>query len=152
MLLRHVAVFGALLLGTGCGGDDDNQDPEGAKRLFAEIREQDYRSWMRAPGYEERQTSAAPHGGEVDIYVNELVVGALGGQPAAAWPEGSIVAKDGWNGMRLHIVAIMQKRSDGWFWAELDAAGEPLYSGQPSVCIECHSSGSDSVRAFDLPQ
>ena len=107
---------------------------------------------MRAPGYETRQPSRAPHGGAVDIFVNARVSEALAGPPIGGWPVASIIAKDGWNGDALHIIAVMEKRSDGWFWAELDAAGEPMFSGQPSVCLDCHRGGSDFVQAFDLPR
>ena len=29
--------------------------------------------------------------------------------------------------------------------------GRPKYSGKPSLCVDCHRSGSDFVRAFSLP-
>src|SRR5262245_54149946 len=43
----------------GCG---DDQDPDGAADLWKRIHAQSYRSWMRAPGFETRKASAAPHG------------------------------------------------------------------------------------------
>lgn len=46
----------------------------------------------------------------------------------------------------------MQKREAGWYWAEFDAAGDVSYSGAPRLCIDCHASGADAVRAFDLPR
>jgi len=46
----------------------------------------------------------------------------------------------------------MEKRRDGWFWAEFDDDGEPKFSGRPSKCTDCHASGSDFVRAFSLPR
>jgi len=62
-----------------------------------------------------------------------------------------IIAKDGFDGSDLEITAIMEKRRDGWYWAEFDDDGDPDYSGRPDVCIDCHASGSDFVRAFRLP-
>ncbi|HEY3494053.1 MAG TPA: cytochrome P460 family protein [Polyangiaceae bacterium] len=139
-----------LFLFTACGGD--NQDDAGARDLLARLQAEDYRSWERAPGWPSRQETGAPHGDTVDIYVNDVIEGALlAAAPLDRWPEGSVVVKDGWDGSDLEIVAVMEKRSDGWYWAEYDDAGEPDYSGHPDICIDCHRTGSDFVRAFRLP-
>ena len=66
---------------------------------------------------------------------------------------GSIVAKDGYadDGSAV-LIAAMEKREDGWYWAEWDAeTDESEYSGRPGLCIDCHSSGADYVRAFGFP-
>jgi len=144
----------ALLLATfGCAAEDedDNTDPEGAKALLATVQADDYRSWSRAPGYEVRVPSKGPHSIDVDIYVNDVVVAALAGASLDEWPEGSLVAKDGFKGEKLEIVALMEKRSDGWYWAELSGSGAPKFSGHPSICTDCHRSGDDFMRSFDLP-
>jgi hypothetical protein len=144
----------AALPALGCGSEDDkNQDPETAKALLAEIQGE-YRSWARAPGYEQRMPTSAPHGEQVDIYVNPTLASAIAGAAIDAWPESSIVAKDGWSadGQTLEVIAVMQKRADGWFFAEFDGAGSPMYSGQPSVCTGCHSQGADQILAFGFPQ
>lgn len=134
------------------GGCGDNQDDVGARALLADIRAQDYRRWERAPGWPARASSSAPHGDEVDIYVNEVVSDALAAaEPLRTWPLGSIIAKDGWDGSELEHIAVMKKRSDGWFWAEYDGDGEPAYSGHPDTCTDCHQRGGDYVRAFRLP-
>ena len=133
-----------------CG---DNQDDEGARDLLARVRDAEYRTWDRAPGWEQRRPSAAPHSDDVDIYVNDRVAEVLALQEAPrAWPEGSIIVKDGFDGSELEIIAVMEKRRDGWFWAEYDSAGNPDYSGRPDICIDCHASGSDGVRAFGFPE
>ena len=151
--LRSCGVCLALLAAavlTGCG---DNQDDSGARDLLARVRSDDYRSWDRAPGWPNRRDSSAPHGDQVDIYVNDLIAEALAlpDPTRERWPEGSIIVKDGFDGSDLELIAVMEKRSDGWFWAEYDSEGEPDYSGRPDVCIDCHASGSDGVRAFALP-
>ncbi|MBI4956701.1 MAG: hypothetical protein HY908_32080 [Myxococcales bacterium] len=139
-------VAGALV--AGCAEDGD---PEGAAALWERIHAEGYRTWERAPGYPTLQPSTAPHGGEVEIFVNPVVAAALAGGPAAAWPEGSVIAKDGFDGGSPSIVAAMEKRADGWFWAEWDGGGELLASGHPNVCTRCHEDGADFVRAFPLP-
>lgn len=139
----------SLIVLAGCG---DNQDDAGARALLSDVQQDDYRSWARAPGYDARRNSNAPHSDAVDIYVNAVVEFALNDEGALSeWPEGSVVVKDGFSGSDLEIVAIMEKRTDGWFWAEYDDDGDPDYSGKPDVCIDCHRSGSDFVRAFALP-
>jgi hypothetical protein len=139
----------SLFLVAGCG---DNQDDAGARALLEKIRADRYTTWDRAPGYEQRRPSSAPHSKAVDIYVNDLVAEVLAlGEAVPAWPVGSIIAKDGFDGSELALIAVMEKRADGWFWAEYDDDGDPDYSGRPDVCIDCHRSGSDYVRAFRLP-
>jgi hypothetical protein len=146
---RVLALSLLLLLVAGCG---DNQDDGGARALLQKIQADRYRTWDRAPGYEARRSSNAPHGGAVDIYVNDRVSEVLAlAEPLVSWPVGSIIAKDGFDGSDLELIAVMEKRADGWFWAEYDSDGDPFYSGRPEVCTDCHRSGSDFVRAFRLP-
>jgi hypothetical protein len=76
---------------------------------------------------------------------------AIARQALEAWPVDSIIVKDGWAGSDLETIAAMQKRSDGWYWAEYDSDGDPDFLGRPDVCIDCHVSGSDYVQAFALP-
>ncbi len=139
----------ALCLAVACG---DNQDDAGARKALASAEDQSYRSWDRAPGWPGRTESDAPHGGSVDIYINDVIADALAvGEPLKLWPQGSMIVKDGWDGSDLELIALMEKRSDGWFYAEYDDEGDPIYSGHPDVCIDCHTRGSDFVRAFRLP-
>ena len=146
---RRLAAFAVMLFAAGCGDDQDEE----ARALLARVRAEGYRSWDRAPGYEERRESSAPHGGAVDIYVNDRVAEVLALEAAAAeWPEGSVIVKDGFSGSSLELIAVMEKRSDGWYWAEYDAAGDPDYAGRPAICTDCHRRGSDYVRAFALPR
>ena len=141
----------ALALGPGCA---DDQDPDGAAELYDRVRGAGYSTWARAPGYATRQPTSAPHADAVEIFVSDVVrealVGPLG---ATAWPVGSIIVKDGYAASgELELVAIMEKREGGWFWAEYDAdSGESEFSGKPAICLDCHESGSDFVRAFALP-
>ena len=128
-----------------------NDDPTHAAELLAAVQDADYQSWARAPGYAERTPSNAPHSDQVEIFVNDVVVEALA-EGGSEWPVGSIIAKDGYtDDGELALTALMEKRDDGWFWAEYDADGEALYSGAPSICTDCHEPGADYVRAFGFP-
>lgn len=151
LLARTLLVALPLAL-TACG---DDEDPEGAADLWARIHDQSYQSWTRAPGYETRRDSAAPHGDQVEIFINDTVAAALAGDPITSWPVGSIIVKDGYDGGELSLVAAMEKLEDTWFWAEWDADGTSKYSGRAAdvaTCTDCHQSGADLVRAFGFPQ
>jgi hypothetical protein len=149
---HHLRQFGCWAVVAACLGCGDNQDDAGARELLTRVRADQYRTWDRAPGYEVRRSSNAPHGDDVDIYVNDIVAEVLAlGEHDGTWPVGSIIAKDGWDGSDLELIALMEKRTDGWYWAEYDQDGDPDYSGKPDLCIDCHASGSDHVRAFALP-
>lgn len=144
--MRLISLLLLLCCVVSCG---DNQDPGGARALWERIHELDYRAWARAPGYEMRRLSDAPHSDAVEIFVNDVVSDALRTETTLTrWPVGSLIVKDGWDGADLELVAVMQKREDGWYWAEYDAEGSAAYSGAPSLCIGCHNSGVDFVRAF----
>jgi hypothetical protein len=127
-----------------------NDAPDEATELLERVRDQDYTAWQRAPGFGSRTPSDAPHSDQVEIFVNDVVGDALAAdEPLTEWPEGSIIVKDGYtDDGELALIAVMAKRSTGWFWAEYDADDAPLYSGVPDVCVDCHDSGSDFVRAF----
>jgi hypothetical protein len=134
-----------------------------ANEIRDEIRGDDYRSrYARAPGWAEpRQPSqGGPHGDFVDIYVNEVMSEASAdaeesGESLTQWPEGSIIVKDTWKsatGNDVEYLAFMERRSDGWFWAEYRRGKRLVSSGvNDSTCAGCHSSGNDQVRAFELP-
>lgn len=141
-------LLGSTVLAAACG---DDQDPEGADDLLSRMQAESYQSWARAPGYAERRTSSAPHGDEVEIFVNDVAEQALAGSGLEAWPVGTIIAKDGYEDGELSLIAAMEKREDGWYWAEWDGAGDSIYSGKPAICIDCHATGDDYVRAFGLP-
>lgn len=130
----------------------DDQTPEEARAVRAEILAADYRSWERAPGFETRQPSRASHGESVDIFINDVVAEALRSEETLReWPIGSVIVKDGFDGSRLKFVAVMQKRENGWFWAEYDGDGDTLFSGTPEICVGCHTVGDDYTRAVFLP-
>lgn len=130
-----------------------------ADALRDQVRDDDYRNtYARAPGWAEvRQPSeGGPHGGFVDIYVNDVVEEALeDGRALERWPEGALIVKDGWAdaaGSEYEYLALMERREDGWFWAEYRGNGRLVSAGlNDSTCAGCHAAGQDSVRAFDLP-
>ncbi len=144
LLLSFVAL-------AACSGGND--DPDGAATLWAKLHTTDYHQFPRAPGYPGKTASSAAHGDQVEIWVNPTVQAALDAKkPISAWPDGSLIVKDGYKKGTFSLVAVMEKRGSSWYWAEYEADGTVDYSGAPSICTDCHSSGSDFVRAFSLPK
>lgn len=141
-----------LLALVGCSGGND--DPDGASQLWAKIHADDYHAYARAPGYPGKVPTSAPHGDQVEIYVNPTLQAALDAKkPITTWPDGSRIVKDGFDKKgNLEIVAVMEKRGSAWYWAEFEGDGTVDYSGAPSICTNCHVSGSDFVRAFSFPK
>lgn len=134
----------------GCG---DNQDPAGADTFWSAIHAAKYTDFAHAPGYATKQPTNAPHGDEVLIYINPTVADALAaGKPLTAWPDGSLIVKDAYESGAVTAVAAIEKRSGAWYWAEWSADGTAKYSGKPDLCVNCHESGADFVRAFPLPK
>lgn len=143
-------LFAAALLAVACG---DNQAPDDAAATWSRIQAIPYRSMARAPGYATRTPSTAPHGDAVDIFIDGATKRAFDEKKMLTeWPVRTLIVKDGYDGADLAFVAVMEKRQNGWFFAEYDGEGNAKYSGQPSLCVDCHRSGSDFVRAFKLPQ
>lgn len=166
ILARHLArlasvasvasVASIALASSSCGQDDD---PEGARVLWTKINAgPGFRSWDRAPGFPTRKPSFTAHASAVEIFVNGDLTTALSAQRQTAlteWPVGSVIVKEGFSGDSRKLVAVMEKRADGWFWAEYDDGGDAKYSGRPSVCLDCHDNRkgySDGVYAFELPR
>jgi hypothetical protein len=131
----------------------DNQVPEQADSFLAQLRAAKYEGWRRPTNYPVRTKSNAPHGDEVDMFVNPVMQKAIDeGKPLSQWPVGAIIAKNGYSGGELDLIAAMEKRADGWFWVEYNGSGKALYSGKPSLCIDCHKSAADSVFSVSLPK
>lgn len=149
-------IIAAVLSASACGQDDD---PEGARVLWEKINAAPgFQTWQRAPGYATRRPSFTLHANAVEIFVNNDIERFLTTpKPAAVatWPVGSIIVKEGYSGDSRKLVAAMEKRADGWFWAEYDDSGKAKYSGQPKICLDCHDnrkSYSDWVYSFELPR
>lgn len=145
---------------SGCG---DNQDPAGAEALFKRIQDLNYRStFARAPGYETRLPSNTQHSDFSEVFINDVVDEAItDAEPLSEWPIDSLIIKDGTDDDgTLELIAVMEKRSDGWYWAEYlepDAPdGGPKFSGKPAVCIDCHQGaatvGNDFTQVLNLPK
>jgi hypothetical protein len=149
---RQLALVTLLLTACAAGNEADE--------LRQQILDDDYRNaYARAPGWlDPRQPSqGGPHGGFIDIYVNDVVQDALASNEALdTWPEGSLIVKDGWDAAsegELRYFAFMERRDDGWFWGEYRGNGRRVAAGlDDPQCADCHAAGQDSVRAFALPR
>lgn len=140
-----IATLAAAL--TSCG---DNQDSEGADALWNRLQSGGYRTnYPRPAGYEQRKPSKTAHGDAVEIFVNTPARDTLQRVPApTAMPPGALIVKDVYKNGELKLIAAMEKRYDGWFWAEWDEKGNTIYSGRPGLCIDCHRRGEDFIRAL----
>ena len=150
-------LLGLVISASACGQDDD---PEGARVLWDKINgAPGFQAWRRAPDYPTRKPSFTAHASAVEIFVSPEVDATLSpktpARPATTWPVGSIIVKEGYSGNSRKLVAAMEKRADGWFWAEYDDGGKPKYSGHPTICIDCHDKRraySDWVYSLELPR
>ena len=156
--LTTLSVILLATLGVADTGCRESTAPEEAERLWLDLIQANYRTnWSTAPGYENRVPSRAAHEDEVQIFINPAVDGALAdGQRLDEWPVGALVAKDGYSGNEISLVAAMEKIRAGtepetWFWAEYSGDGEVLFSGTPTICTGCHRIGDDFIRGFFFP-
>jgi hypothetical protein len=116
------------------------------------LREGDYRSWERPPGWDERRTTDSPHSQAKEIFVDEALAETIGAG-AARVPAGATIVKEGYDSSgELAIVAAMQRLpGEGWFFAEYRADGSVIIEDEnPQLCTQCHQGAQDGVLAFDL--
>ncbi len=152
-MIRRAVVSAALIAAASACGDD--QDPARAAELWDRVHAEGYRGWGRPPAYPGKAASNTAHGDEVEIFVNAPLDRAMRGPRVDAWPEGSIVVKDITSRRSPSAVAIAEKRGGAWFWAEYDASGDPIWSGQPAICVDCHAPRarySDWLYSAELPR
>lgn len=152
MVLRFVLLVLVLLI-SACG---DDQNPQEAEELWMRINAADgYLTFDRAPGFEMRVESRAAHGDAVVTYLNPVAAETIAMPgPIAEWPVGTLIVKEGFKNIDSEgpkLIAAMEKRADGWFWAEWNGDGKTLFSGAPELCTGCHRIGDDFTRAVFLP-
>jgi hypothetical protein len=136
----------------GCGADEQAPDATGGQALWNEIQTLDYQSWGRAPGYETPQPTTGAHGRSAIVLLNPVAAEALESpSPLGAWPDGTLIVKDSYDGGVLTLVAAMKKSSQSWYFAEWSPDGSVRFAGEPSVCTGCHGPANDRVRAVALP-
>lgn len=126
----------------------ENAEPDEARALRDRLEDENYLAWPRVPGFEKRRASETAHGRQVDVYWNRIAQASAAVRPFEALAPGSVLAKEAFDGNVRLNVAVMEKRQDGWFWAEWDNEGEVLFSGRPGICIDCHRRGEDFLRTI----
>jgi hypothetical protein len=146
---RVVTLAFLALAANACGGEEI--DEAGAARLWQRIHDEEYRAWARAPGWESRQPTVSAHGHTADIFVNGVVASAIETPNLTEWPEDAVLVKDSYRDDSLVLIAAMEKRAGGWFFAEWDDEGEVKFGGSPSVCLDCHGAARDFVFSAVLP-
>jgi hypothetical protein len=139
-----VAVLAPLLTASACRENAEEAEAEALRDKLG----QSYLQWARVPGFEQRRASSTAHGKQVDVYWNDQAVRSAGARPFEAMAPGSTMVKEAYLDGRLKNLAVMEKRYDGWFWAEWEPAGDVLFSGRPGLCIDCHRRGDDYLRTI----
>jgi hypothetical protein len=154
--LLATLMAGSLLLAGAAGCEEASEgDVAAAAELLEQVQSQDYRSFQRAPGWEEARQpgTIGHHGAFLDVYVNEILASAIAKGKTAPWPVGSIVIKDGWSdadGKELYQISILRKDGEKkWFGAEYPRGGKATEAGTNfAECRECHGKGADWILGF----
>lgn len=141
---------------SSCGWD--NQAPEEAALLWQQLQRADYRSWQPVKGFATPQLAQQPYDNPFDarplkvtIYMNQVAQqAASSGKSQRTWPTGSVFVKDGFQGEDHRAVVVMEKRKDGWFYAQWEPDGTATHSGAPDGCVSCHTKASDSDYTFTI--
>ncbi|MDX2055036.1 MAG: hypothetical protein SFV15_21715 [Polyangiaceae bacterium] len=136
-------------LGSGCGEPAPSEPADGG--LLARIQSSHYQTWGRPPGWEQRKVGIALHGDAVDIFFNSEMEQALKSPGLSEWPVGSMLVKDGYRSSVRTLTAVLEKREQGWVFAEYGASWEQKAFGQPEPCVGCHRDAVDSVYSVALP-
>ncbi len=149
---RAIAILGCCLglSGMGCSSDEARGDP-GAVQLLANVRADHYQEWARPAGWEMRRQGVSLHGDQVDIFFNSTMANASNQPGLSEWPVGSQIVKNGYRAAEFTLIAVMEKRDSGWFFAEYTAAGKVRTSGRPDACVTCHSDAHDLIYSARLP-
>jgi hypothetical protein len=133
-----------------------------AARLWTRITaESDWDLWASWPGYEGKQPGQSPHGQFHEIYIDNVLAGALPIASRVA-PNGSIIVKENFdsnlkptNVTVIAKVAGYDSEHGDWFWAAFDPDGKVQAEGKVTLCIDCHSGMKANdyviVRRLDAP-
>lgn len=134
-------------------------DVNDADELYNRINLQSYREFARPSGFENRTQSDAEiqhffkQPLTVDIYINKIIDEALTKDSINEWPPGSLLVKDAFLDNKLELTSVMEKRENGWFYAEWNARGVAKAAGYSVPdCIRCHASGDDMLQSIHFPQ
>lgn len=137
-------------LSMSCSSDEPSGDPD-AVQLLASVRADHYEGWARPAGWEMRRPGVSLHGDQVDIFFNSIMANASMQVGLSEWPVGSMIVKDGYRAAEPTLIAVMEKRDSGWFFAEYTAVGQVRAAGRPDACVTCHSDAHDLVYSALLP-
>ena len=128
-----------------------------ADELYDRIHNLNYKTFVRAPGFETRQRALQTQEDEeemwVDIYINDVMVKALESEKnIEEWPVGSLLVKETYIDGKFVSLGANEKREDGWVINQWNADGIAEVANRPKVCWNCHQAGDDMVLGFRFPQ
>lgn len=115
------------------------------------VRDNGYAQWRAEP---ERHGTSAPHGSQVRVFFNDLLVASMEAGNAVH-PVGSATVKELYGsdgsltGHALDIKVAEGSGADTWLYFEgfTPDYADPFYGRGHPTCTGCHASGSDYVRS-----
>jgi hypothetical protein len=154
-----IFLFTIILVIHSCKKEDKDTDADQA--LYNEVKASGYTYYQN--GVTLAGAPQSPHG-SFKLRFNSVANAALdstGELPAgSAFPTGSVIVKEVYDGSSLHLYAVMKKdpsnenAGSGWLWAELNTDGSTEHSTgkKGDGCVSCHSNSPnrDFSRTFDL--
>ena len=162
-LLKIAMIVAVVAVIHSCKDDDDDTPPAPSadESLYDEITASGYSFYQG--GVILAAASASPHG-PFKLRFNATALAVLdstGELPSGnAFPSGSILVKEVYDGLDLDLYAVMKKdptnsnSGAGWVWAEYDSDGTVItsISSSGTACVSCHDDtpNRDLVRTFDL--
>lgn len=156
---RVLAGFVTSLFIVGCSGaeTEDSGDPTGTTGTTdgVPVGEAELLPWLEGGGYlgweaeSAVHSGAGPHFGDVRTYVGPALFASLEAG-TAQHPAGAAAVKELYGGgtqVQGWAVAVKtdadSAAGDGWYWYEY-YQGSAVIEGQgASVCVNCHSGGTD---------
>lgn len=147
---RRLFLAWALMISglTGCFDRSAEAEADAEARALRQSLVDEYAEWPRMPGFEYTRASMGPHGLEVDIFINGILDEAARGDAAPPWPVGSQAVKMSYVDDTPWVLSMMEKRADGWFFAQFTADGRLIEAGSTAsdaMCLECHTTERDSL-------
>lgn len=105
-------------------------------------------TWSQVDAWLGVQPSDTLHDAYTQVWWNDTAFDHVSAGGGGDMPAGSIVYKKSYSdadGATETGSTVMEKTAEGWFWASYEPDGTVRLAGEPSLCIDCHAAGQDSI-------